>query len=377
MKIIQAFKTKNTDWQYFKEKVALKNPIVFVFANRILLEDENILGSITDEFPYEHIVYGSTAGEIFNTSVLNDSVTVIAIEFEKSFFVIKKENIFKYDKDTKRVAEALTSQMPQENLKHLFVLSEGSFVNGTLLINSIEEVIDHNTSVTGALCGDDSRFERTIASYNEKPMEGEIVLIGFYGESLEISSASYGGWQPFGPERLITKSKGNILYEIDGQPALKLYKKYLGDKADNIAESTLLYPLNILVPGKSEPVVRTILSIDTNSDSMTFAGDVPQGSLAQLMMVSPQGIAHGAAIAAKHAMEGRKQKPELALVISCIGRKLVMGQRAEEEIEQVGEIIGEEIPMAGFYSYGEIAPFLGSSNCELHNQTMTLTLISE
>ena len=99
--------------------------------------------------------------------------------------------------------------------------------------------------LSGGLCGDDDRFEVTLASYNESPKEGEVVAIGFYGESLEISCANFGGWTPFGPERLITKSRKNILFELDGKPALDLYKRYLGDKASELPKSALLYPLSV------------------------------------------------------------------------------------------------------------------------------------
>jgi hypothetical protein len=377
MKIIQASKLKNQDWNYLQEKSALKNPLVLVFGNRYLLEDEEVINNIRNEFPYEHIVFGSTAGEILCCNVHENSISVTAIEFERSSFVVERENILDYDKNAKTLGEALYDKIPKENLKHLFVLSEGSFVNGSSLIKGLEVEIDSKVSITGGMCGDDARFEKTVASYKENPKVGEVVLIGFYGETLEITYSSFGGWIPFGPERIITKSEANILYEIDGQPALDLYKKYLGDKASELPQASLLYPLNVTPEGKKEPVVRTILNIKNDDQSMILAGDVPMNSKVQLMMASVDGIAEGAQTAAEFAMKNRKNNPELAILVSCIGRKLVMNQRVEEEVEQVRETIGEKIPMTGFYSYGEMAPFNESTSCELHNQTMTLTLISE
>lgn len=377
MKIIQASKFENQGWEYLNEKTVLKNPLVLVFGNRFLLEDKVIVDDIRKEFPYEHIVFGSTSGEILGRNVNDNSISVTVIEFEKSTFVVERDNILDYDKNANSLGLKLFDKIPKKDLKHVFVLSEGSFVNGSSLINGLETNIDSKVSITGGMCGDDARFEKTVASYKEDPKEGEVILIGFYGETLEISFASFGGWVPFGPERIITKSEANILYEIDGQPALNLYKKYLGEKARELPQASLLYPLNVTPEGKKEPVVRTILNINNEDFSMILAGDVPINSRVQLMMASVDGIADGAQNAAKLAMENRKQKPEIAILVSCIGRKLVMSQRVEEEIEQVNETIGEKIPMTGFYSYGEMAPFNGSSNCELHNQTMTLTLISE
>jgi hypothetical protein len=377
MKIIQASKFKNQDWKYLEEKTTLNNPLVLVFGNRFLLEDSDVIDNIRAEFPYEHIVFGSTAGEIVGCHVNDNSISVTAIEFEKSSFIVERKNILDYDKNAKALGEALYDKIPKENLKHLFVLSEGSFVNGSSLIKGLENDIDAAVSITGGMCADDARFEKTLSSYKENPKVGEVILIGFYGEALEISYASFGGWIPFGPERIITKSEANILYEIDGQPALDLYKNYLGAKASELPQASLLYPLNVTPTDKKEPVVRTILNINNEDQSMILAGDVPMNSRVQLMMASVDGIATGAQDAAKFAMKNRKNKPEIAILVSCIGRKLVMNQRVEEEVEQVRETIGENTPMTGFYSYGEMAPFNESTSCELHNQTMTLTLISE
>ncbi|WP_339658573.1 FIST N-terminal domain-containing protein [Flavobacterium frigidarium] len=377
MKIIQAYKEDGKEWEYFQQKATLKNPLVLVFGNRYLLEKSEIIENIRAEFPYENIVFGSTAGEILCCHVNDNSISVTVIEFENATYKVERENILDFNKNAVELGRSLYGKMPKDNLKHLFVLSEGSFVNGSSLINGLETNLNSSLSITGGMCGDDARFEKTVASFKENPKEGEVILIGFYGESLEISFASFGGWIPFGPERIITRSEGNILYEIDGQPALDLYKKYLGEKSNELPQASLLYPLNVTPDGKKDPVVRTILNINDEDQSMILAGDVPVNSRVQLMMASVDGIAQGAQTAANLAMTKRKNKPELALLVSCIGRKLVMNQRVEEEVEQVREVVGDKVPLAGFYSYGEMAPFNGSTSCELHNQTMTLTLISE
>jgi len=377
MKIVQAKKTKNEGWEYLSENRPLKNPLVLVFGGRFELEKKEVIEDIRKEFPYENLVFGSTSGEIIGAHVFDTSIVVTAIEFEKSSFIVKTANIFDFDKNAKLLGEKLIQELPKEHLKHVFVLSEGSFVNGSALIEGLEVAVNESISLTGGMCGDGSRFEKTIASYKSNPKEGEVIIIGFYGNSLEISFASVGGWSPFGPERIITKSDGNILFEIDNLSALDLYSKYLGDKASELPQALLLFPLNVTPNGKSKPVVRTILSINKENNSMILAGDVPKGSKVQLMMASVDAIAQGAYEAAKLAMENRVNQPQLALLVSCIGRKLVMDQRVEEEIEEVINVIGKQTSLTGFYSYGEIAPFHGEMACKLHNQTMTLTLISE
>ena len=377
MKIVQAIKKLNEPFVFNEERIPLNEPLVLVFGNRYMLESEHIYGEVKDLFQHAHIVFGTTSGEIIDDRVLEDTVVLTAIEFEKSSVLIKRRNTKDYKNNDYKLGESLVAEFSKENLKHLFVISEGSSVNGSALISGLENVRDKSISLSGGLCGDDDRFERTLASYNENPKEGEIVAIGFYGETLEITSSNYGGWTPFGPERIITKSQGNILFELDGKPALDLYKTYLGEKANQLPKSALLYPLSVRIEENSEPLVRTILNIDNDKNTMILAGDVPEGSKVQLMMSSVEDIANGAFHAAELAMKGRKKNPELALLISCIGRKLVMDQRTEEEIEEVKSVIGDDTFISGFYSYGEMAPFSGQKECKLHNQTMTLTLFSE
>ena len=262
-------------------------------------------------------------------------------------------------------------------MKYVFVVSEGSFINGSQLTKGMSTFSNNNLLITGGLCGDDERFEKTLASYNENPKEGEIVAIGFYGETLEITFSIHGGWTPFGPERIVTKAEDNTLYELDGKPALDLYKTYLGDKAKDLPGAALLYPLNVTSKNEKQPLVRSILNINEDENTVILAGDIPENSKVQLMMTNVDNIANASERAAKQALEFRINKPEIAFLVSCIGRKLVLDQRVEEEIEEVIEVLGEDTAICGFYSYGEIAPFHGEMACQLHNQTMTITLISE
>ncbi len=377
MKVVQASKQKDGNWEFRTPNIPLQNPLVLVFGNRHLLQQPDIYAEVKAQFPYPHLLFGSSAGEIIDTSVLEDSLVVTAIEFEKSSFHIERANILDRNNDAMVLGKELALRFPTRGLKHLFVLSEGSVVNGSSLINGLESKLDANISLTGGMCGDDARFEMTLASYNEAPKEGEVLAVGLYGDTLEISFASVGGWYPFGPERIVTRSEGNVLYELDHVPALDIYKKYLGEKASELPRASLLYPLNVKAPDKNNAVVRTILTINQQDNSMILAGDAPLNSRVQLMMAPADNLVSGAYEAARQAMQQRKQPPEIALLVSCIGRKLVLDQRVEEEIEEIREMVGEATHLSGFYSYGEMAPFQGENTCELHNQTMTLTLISE
>ena len=175
----------------------------------------------------------------------------------------------------------------------------------------------------------------------------------------------------------MTRSKGNVLFELDGRPALGLYKQYLGEHAAGLPATGLLFPLSVRVKPGDTPLVRTILAVDEQQQSMTFAGDVPEGASARLTKATVDRLIDGAVGAARASYPAGSVAPELAILISCVGRKLVLKQRVDDEVDGVQSILGAQTALAGFYSYGEIAPFSRGERSELHNQTMTITTFSE
>ena len=376
MKIIQASKNGNENWHYLQKNTQLINPLVLVFGNRYLLEDENVIKEIKKEFYYENLVFASTSGEILDGSMLDNSISVTAIELENSSYIIERENIANFNMQTILLGEALLEKLPKEKLKHLFVLADG-LLDGSKLIEGLENKLNKNISITGGMCGDDARFEKTLSSYKDNPKTGEVVLIGLYGDALEVSFASAGGWFPFGPERKITKSKDNIIYEIDNKPALEIYKNHLAHRAIGLPSASLSFPLNVTYQGKTQAVVRTILAVDESQNTLILAGDAPENSKVQLLMASVDALIDGAQNATELAVKNREKKAEIAVLVSCIGRKLVMNNRVGEETEYVKESLDASTLITGFYSYGQIAPFNGNDYTNLHNQTMTVTLISE
>ncbi|MCH8049053.1 FIST C-terminal domain-containing protein, partial [Patescibacteria group bacterium] len=304
-----------------------------------------------------------------------------AIHFEKAKLEFSKVNIENADQSETKGKE-LANSLPKENLVHVMVFSDGLKVNGTSLVKGLTDNLPNSVAITGGLVGDGADFKKTVIGLDEVPNSGNIVLIGFYGESLKISYGSLGGWDSFGPTRLITKSKNNVLYELDGKPALSLYKKYLGDQAKDLPSSGLLFPLNLYLEtengGKVE-VVRTLLAVDEKEQSMTFAGDLPEGSYVSLMKANFDKLVAGAKGAATMSKEAFiDTEPDLAILISCIGRKLVLKDKIEKETEAVRKEFGAGTAMIGFYSYGEISPMSPTEKqCQLHNQTMTITTFKE
>ena len=376
MKIQQRKWTIENGWELFKNDDDISsNCLVLAFGAREQIE--HCYEDITQFYPDSDIIINSTSGEILGAEVLDDSIVVTAIQLEKTEYKIATININDCS-DSFDAGKHLSEKLNGEKLKHVLVISDGGLVNGSELVKGLNQYLAESVIVTGGLAGDAARFEKTLVGYNANPDVGNLVAIGFYGDDYYIGYGSFGGWDSFGPKRLVTKSDANILYELDGQSALELYKKYLGDKAKDLPGSALLFPLSIQLEQDAEPIVRTILSIDEATQSMVFAGDVPEGATVRLMKANFDNLIDGAFEAAESGNKVWKgMYPQLALLISCVGRKLVLDQRIEEEIDSVHEVIGKLIPTTGFYSYGEISPFAGYMNCELHNQTMTITLIGE
>ena len=319
----------------------------------------------------------TTAGEISGTQVFDSALVLTAIAFEHSS--IKGASVRLCDAGNSLAAgERLASMLEEEGLVHAFVLSDGLNVNGTELVEGLTRHLPVSITVTGGLAGDGDRFMTTLVAWDAPPETGTVAILGLYGERLKVGYGSMGGWDPFGPERLITRSTGNVLYELDGKSALELYKQYLGEHASGLPASGLLFPLCIRTTEREAGVVRTILAINEDEQSMTFAGDIPEGGYARFMKANFERLIDGATGAALTSYEAiGSVTPDLAILISCVGRKLVLRQRIEEEVESVRDILGSTTTLTGFYSYGEISPFTPGAKCELHNQTMTITTISE
>ena len=326
-------------------------------------------------FPQSAVVGCSSAGEIHDHAVADGSLVVAVARFAHTEIALASATIDTAGESASagaRLGQSLAASRP----RLVLVLSEGLTVNGTDLVRGLQDSLPRETMIVGGLAGDGDRFARTWVLVGGKPVVRHVVAVALRGP-LEVGTGSQGGWDTFGPKRRVTRAAGNVLYELDGKPALALYKEYLGELASGLPAMALRFPLSIReARGAASAVVRTVLAVDEAAQSMTFAGDVPTGWHAQLMRSSQDRLIAGAMRAAADATAGLSGEPALALAISCVGRRLLLGARTEEETEAALEALPPGSRQIGFYSYGEISP-AGGACCELHNQTMTLTTIRE
>jgi hypothetical protein len=372
------FSFTNKNWsQKLPQEFDSKDTLLLVYFPTTMVQ-EQCWAELSSAFSHSIIVGCSGSGEIKQNEILDDEIIVTLIKFQNTQLQISTLTDIN-NQDSQIIGKQLAQKFPQENLKGIFIHSDGLAINGSSLIKGIVEILGEKISISGGLAGDGSDFKVTYVLINGRPMTNAISAVGFYGDSITISASAFGGWVPFGPVRKITKSTNNILYELDGSPALALYKNFLGEQAKKLPSSALLFPMYLKSDGEERhrDAIRTILAVDEDKQSMTFAGDVPQGSQTQLMRASHDNLVEAAKMVAKaNVSKIDPLLPSVSLIVSCVGRRLVLGEKTESEIEGVLQFLPSNSLQTGFYSYGEIAPS-NKGECDLHNQTLTLTIIQE
>jgi len=372
---IEKIEYRDGEWIREKRTIYGHADIVFTFGSREAIKDEEIYKKLKKLYLTSDIVGCSTDGNILGDSLSECEIVATALSFERGSVRIAIKD-FSHLSNQVEVSRSLVSLLPKERLKHIFILSDGLNMNGSSLVKGANEAVNHQIPISGGLASDEDLVE-TVVRVNDIAKSKRTVAVGFYGDSISIKTGYYAGWKEFGILRKITRSVENIVYEIDGKPALELYKKYLGEYAKNLPKSALNFPISIKATHGDEPVIRSVLGIDEEHSALIFAGDVPEGYLGRLMKTNVDSLIDGAEIASRQ-IEKQNGETALGLVVSCVGRKLVLKQLVDEELESVSNVLGESVELVGFYSYGEIIPspnYPISSN--LHNQTMTLTVIYE
>lgn len=375
MRTIHFTGSLDAGWNTVESPTGFAPQLVLWFGAR-QADGAALQASLQARFPGASVVGCSTGGEIVQGEVHDDSLIATAIEFEQG-----QVKVVSADEATpaasESIGERLALALHDRALRGVMIFSDGLKVSGTALGRGFTKVLGSEIPVCGALAGDGARFQQTWVACNAPPVSGRVVAIGLYGEALHMHFGTGGGWDRFGPERQITRSDNNCLLELDGQPALSLYKKYLGDEASGLPASALHFPLFVRPVGGGGGVTRTVLGVSEEAQSLTFAGDLPTGHTAQLMHGNFERMVAGAAESTRKVAAHTDASDGLVLLMSCVGRKLVLGERANEEVEAALEQLPAGIPALGFYSYGGLAPTPGLDGTHFHNQTMTAVLIRE
>ncbi|MBI4577006.1 MAG: FIST C-terminal domain-containing protein [Planctomycetes bacterium] len=350
--------------------------LVVVFGDAALISRPETYGRVLERYPGAEVIGCSTSGNILDDRVEDDCIVAHALRFERSRVRCVAMEV-RDPKGSRAVGETLARKLAGAGLRHVFILSDGLHVNGSELAAGFNHACPEGVRMTGGLAGDGTAFKETWVVANGPARPRQVVAAGLYGEDLVVGYGCLHGWENFGVQRHVTRSEGNVVFEIDGEPALDLYRRYLGDEmARGLPATGLRFPLVVELAEGEEPVVRTLLAIDEEAKSLTFAGDVPARRVVMLMKTNLDGLI-AAAKAAAEVARVEASGDGAALAVSCVGRRLVLSRQVEEEVEAVKEGIGEAFTLSGYYSYGELAPTGEHVHCQLHNQTMTLTTLSE
>ncbi|CAN5674872.1 FIST N-terminal domain-containing protein [soil metagenome] len=353
--------------------------LVLVFGCMEHFTDPTLVQALAEHFPHSQRVGCTTAGGISEDGVVDHATVVTALHFDSATFSVAAAQLEGMASSFDAGAD-LAKQLLSPELKAVLVLGQGGNINGSALIEGMVSELGESMPVTGGLAADDGAFLKTYTLSNEGVSTSNIVAVGFQGDNLLFSHGSFGGWQPFGPTRKVTRCVGNILYELDGAPALDVYKRYLGEYAKDLPGSGLLFPFEMLSDMReSLGQIRTILGVNELDGSLILAGVINPDGYLRLMHAQTNDLVDGAEIAANASLEGivAGRGQALGLLVSCVGRKLVMGGRVDEEVEAVQDILGAHTVLSGFYSNGEICPGYQLKACSLHNQTMTITYLAE
>jgi len=356
----------------------LQPHLVTVFGAPVFFSDSRFVRELQNAYPDACLLGCSTAGEISGEGVTENDCILTGVQFSHSRVVQASALLGSMD-DSFDAGSRIGAQLASSGLRAIIVFAPGVAINGSALVDGIVRRLGKTVPITGGLAGDGGAFARTWTLRSEGASSNEIVAIGLHGDSLDFAHGSFGGWKAFGPARKVTRCEGNVVYEIDNEPALVVYQRYLGIHAQDLPASGLLFPFAIVdAEGNEVGPIRTILGVDRDAGTLTLAGTVQAGSYIKLMHADTDRLVGGATTAAEFA---RKVRPvsgaSLALLVSCIGRKLVMGKRVGEEVAAVSRVLGRASTLTGFYSYGEISPGAASLACGLHNQTMTISWLGE
>ena len=364
----------NEQWHKLEDKILTTDSVdlVLVFGDIDSVEKHNHYHLLQDFYPDSHILICSTAGNILDTSIDTYCVVATAISFKSAYVRAYSQEL--REKDSLIKIQNLIDSLQTEDLKHLLIFGPGMEDDSNIL----EKIqFQEGVTVSGGFAGDNYRFNHTYQQLNNNGSRTKFIVVGLYGSSLQVETSSESGWQEFGSQRVVSKAEKNIIYEIDNQPAIELYRRYLGTRANDLPKSALRFPLSIKDNETSKyRIIRAMMKVNSDS-SLSFSTKIKEGSTVKLMKTNVHNTLDSAFIAAKK-IRPFNAKPSLTLIVSCCARRNVLKQFSEEELEIIQDILTPSTQMIGFYSYGEIAPIHKQyENSLLRNHTITISTIYE
>ena len=391
--MIQAFSaasTKNDAFEAGNEaalaavaKLSVKPDMLWVFG-AISYDQQELLDGIAAAVPGVPVVGCSTDGEISSQGLSINSVVVMAlasdtIRFHSAFVEHLSNDSYGAGAQIGKAFQGIGS-------RYIQVFSDGLSGNADLIIQGIKAHMGDDVKIAGGTAGDGGEFKRTFQYHGNRILTNSIVAIAFQGR-FGLGTGTACGWFPVGIAKKVTRAVGNVVYELDGQPALQAYERFLGKHAERLPAVGVEYPLGLLgsdseAEEKGYFLCRATMGVDRQAGAIIFAGDVPEGSLVKMTIGNDGDIIRAAKNAARSAMEKLRKsdpalKPQAIFLYSCMARKIVLGTRTDEEILAVKEAIGMDVPVIGFYTYGEYAPIGECEHSCFHNETATLTVIGE
>lgn len=353
--------------------------LIFVFASAEFFNEPHILNEISSRFPDSELVGSSTGGQILGNNVTESELVLTAIEFQSTRIVSRSVELTASNDFYEKGFE-LGEKLDQEGLRHVFLLSVSLATSGDNFLEGLQEALPEHVSITGGLAGDTAKFDKDFVLDVGNSVSNSVVkVLGFYGEELEITYSSVGGWEEIQPRLRVTSSEGNVLFKLNNKPALDVYMDVLGMDASDLQDEKYKYPFSMSQEGESEPVIRSVIGLNEDDRSIVFGGEIKEGDSMRVTKASVDRVVEGAREAAEICQGNLPETHDVkfVLVVSCVGRKLFLQDYVSEEIEKVIDQVGDKATCAGFYSRGEIAPFAKKNKSRLHNQTMTLTMFSE
>lgn len=342
-----------------------KADLAIVFSS-VKYDQEKMLAGVRSIIKDTLIVGASTAGEITSDGALGrQSVAIMLFTSDTiRFYTGIGPDLTTDARAAGKAAADSVKQQAGDSLKLVIMFPDILAGNGADIVRGVADSLGSHFPIVGGASGDDFRFEKTYQYFNGEVKSRSVVCLGLAGD-FKFAIGVKHGWIPIGNPYTVTKSEGSVLHELDGKPAVSIYEEYFGEeeakqlRSDTLAKLAVTYPLGMNIPGSDEMLIRDPLTVDANG-SITCAAEVPEGSHIQLMI----GNREEAVQAAKYAADSARAqlggaKPQAIIIFNCVARRKLFGESASDEIHAMHETLGADVPLIGFYTYGEQAPLGG------------------